>query len=118
MARDFSELLSAPFRNNGISYILNLESFAEYPGGLLFGDRNAQFAAVAYACSARVNNTVGFYLPPFANQGWTNAVHGLSGNIVVMDGSVSETSGDQLRAAMGKSRDDSSQYVHLLKPNR
>jgi hypothetical protein len=109
---------SPAFRNLATSYILNLESFAEYPGGLLFGDRNAQFAAGANNCSARVNNAVGFYLPSAANQGWTNAVHGLSGNIVVMDGSVSETSNDQLRAAMAKSRDDNGQYVHLLRPTR
>ena len=118
VARDFSELLSAPFRNNGISYILNLESVAEYPQGVLFSDRNIRFTAGATTCSARVNNAVSFFLLPTPNDGWTNDIHGLSGNIVVMDGSVSETSSDQLRAAMRKSRDDNGQYVHLLKQNR
>ena len=116
IASDFSELALNPlFRNNAVSYLLNLETFVDDPQGLLFGDRNVQLTS-AFNCSARVNNTLGFYLPTVANQGWTNAVHGLRGDIVLMDGSVSEASSDQLRAAMAQSRNDNGQYVHLLRP--
>ena len=115
-ARDFPEYISPSFRGLATSYILNLESLTEYPGGLLFGDRNVQFAAGAQSCSAGVNNVASYYLPSGANQGWTNAVHGFSGNIVVMDGSVSETTSEQLHAAMSDSRDGTGSYVHLLKP--
>ena len=116
IATDFSQYSSPPFRNNATSYALNLESVAEYPQGVLFSDRNIRFTAGATTCSARVNNAVSFFLLPTPNDGWTNDIHGLSGNIVVMDGSVSETSSDQLRAAMRKSRDDNGHYVHLFKP--
>ena len=112
---DFLQFSSPPFRNNATSYLLNLESLVEYPQGVLFGDRNMQLIAGATTCSALVNNSRRFDRFSGANQGWTNAIHGLSGNLVVMDGSVSETSSAQLRAAMIKSQDDNGS-AHLLRP--
>ncbi len=116
IARDFAQYSSILYRNNATSYILNLDVLMEFPGGFLFGDRNVQFTANAQFCSSGVNNPASYNKSEAANHGWTNAIHGLSGNLVIMDGSVAETTSDQLRAAMGKSRDDNGQYLHLLKP--
>jgi len=107
---------SPSYRNRATSYVLNLESFVEHSEGLLFADKNLQLTPGVQACSALVNNTVNFYTWPVPNNGWTNRVHGFSGNIVVMDGSVSPTTSEQMRAAMTKSRNDNGLYVHLLRP--
>ncbi len=122
VATDFSfnpsgGYLSTGFRNFATSYMLNMDSFAEYPAGFLFGDRNVRLTPGATGCSAGINNTVRFYTGPGgSDNGWTNRLHGLSGNIVVFDGSVSQTTTEQLTAAMKKAKDDNAQAVHLLKP--
>jgi hypothetical protein len=125
VAKDFGEYFTSVFRNNATSYVLNLHSRSEYPEGLLFADRNMKLSPNVQACATGVNNTRGFSTQPGSDHGWTNNVlqhnlHGLSGNIVIMDGSVSETTSEQLRAAMAKSPDENGSDVHLLyllKPN-
>ena len=109
VATEFSANLSggyfsAGFRNFATSYMLNMDSFAEYPGGFLFGDRNVRMPPSASSCSAGINNVLNFYTSPGSDNGWSNHLHGLSGNIVVFDGSVSHTSTEQLSAAMKKSK--------------
>lgn len=122
VAKDFGEYFSPEFRNNATSYVLNLHSRSEYPEGLLFADWNMKLNPNGQSCATGVNNTRGFSTQPGSDHGWTNKVvspnnlHGFSGNIVVMDGSVSETTSEQLRAAMAKSPDENGSDVHLLRP--
>jgi competence protein ComGC len=122
MAKDFGDYITPTFRNNATSYILNLHSLSGYPEGLLFADWNMKLNAGAQACATRVNNVASFSLQAGSGNGWTNKVvspnnlHGFSGNIAVMDGSVSETTSEQLRAAMAKPPDENGSDVHLLKP--
>ena len=125
VATDFSfnpsgGYLSASYRNFATSYMVNMDSFAEYPGAFLFGDRNVKLTPAAVFCSAGLNNVVVFSKVLGSDNGWSNHLHGLSGNIVVFDGSVSHTTTEQLIAAMNKSKADSAQSVsvHLLKPSR
>ena len=108
--------LSTGFRNFATSYMVNMDSYAEYPGGFLFGDRNVRMNSGASSCSAGINNALSFNTGPGSDNGWTNRLHGVSGNIVVFDGSVSQTTTEQLAAAMKKSKPDNSTGVHLLKP--
>ena len=108
---------SPSHRHQATSYLLNLHSQTEYPEALLFSDRNVKFQPGAFGCSLRVNNIVSFY-PQQTQDGWTNLVHGLEGNIVRMDGSVSQTTSDELRAAFAKSPDENGSPVHVLKPQR
>lgn len=49
------------------------------------------------------------------NLGWTNAVHGRQGNVVLMDGSVSTTSSEELREAFKRSEDENGTAVHLIR---
>lgn len=121
IAKDFAVYVSASYRNNATSYVLNLHSRSEYPEGLLFADWNMKLNPNVQSCATRVNNVWSFSTQAGSDNGWTNKVpqvngHGFSGNIVVMDGSVSETTSEQLRAAMAKSPDENGSEVHLLKP--
>ncbi len=116
VAQDFNQLVSPSFRNLAVSYMLNLDSFADFSSGFLFGDRNVRFNLSPTSCSSGINNAWSFYTGPGSDNGWTNRQHGMSGNIVVSDGSVSQTTTEQLAATMKKSRDDNSQTVHVLRP--
>lgn len=111
VARDFMELFSAAFRNNGVSYFINLHTAVERPESALFGDRNLSLSGPAPCSLSGIVNSSG--LTP--TTGWTNAVHGLSGNIVMMDGRVSQASTPELQTALLYSQAEGPEVVHLLK---
>jgi hypothetical protein len=102
------------YRALATSYNLNLHALSESPRVLLFSDRNIKFDGPFFNCSTRVANGETIIFSPSSNVAWTNNIHGLTGNIVRMDGSVSETSSTDLRAASAGSPIDNGQS-HMLR---
>ena len=84
---------------NATSYFLTLDNIFNNPAWPLFGDRNLRFNGLAN-CVNGINNADRLSSFFTGQSEWTNAVHGLQGNIVRLDGGVHETSGDQMRAIL------------------
>ena len=111
VAKDFSEFVTVPYRNNSVSYFINLHTSVEQPETALFGDRNLSLSPPV-ACALIGINDANLFTTATA---WTNAVHGLSGNIVTMDGRVAQTSTPELQTALLRSQAEGPNVVHLLK---
>jgi hypothetical protein len=92
-------LLNVNYRNASVSYFLGLDGNFSTPPSLLAGDRNLRHRGFS-SCSSGVW--------PAGNLGprdswittWTNAVHGLSGNVLSYDGTVREVDNAALREAI------------------
>lgn len=80
-------------RNNAISYVLGLHGDFRMPRSLLVGDRNL-FTEGVGTCSSGLA-PVSVLRPPTVR--WTNAVHGLTGNLLFFDGAVEQTDSSRLR---------------------
>jgi hypothetical protein len=103
LAADFSAdpargYLATGFRANATSYAINLHTMSRQPTTLLCADSNLRFY-VAGSCPYALN-PVSLDATTPGVQLWTNAVHGAMGNIVLEDGSVSETTSAQLQLAL------------------
>ena len=100
--------------NNAISYFLGLDGSFRVPGSILAGDRNLP-AIFGQNCSSGVVPTAQLVTPAT----WTNAVHGLAGNIVFFDGSAARVDSAGLRAAFDATPRDpisGSPAIHLQVP--
>lgn len=107
--------LNASYRNNAVSYWLALDTFGIHPQGPISGDRNLSFDAVNTGCSSGVLNAAGIALRPASGRAqWTNAVHQGTGNIVLNDGSVSQTSNQEMIQILREG--ESTGSTHLLMP--
>jgi hypothetical protein len=115
--------INAGYRGNALSYIIGLDSGlmggnnnnnAQAQSAMITGDRNMLCDAVNQTCSSGVNDATGIEVRPFAKLDWTNAVHGLQGNLGIMDGSVQGVTKSGLREVLAHS-DDAGSY-HILKP--
>ncbi len=114
-ANSFSELSSPAFRNNAVSYTINLHASAWEPGVPIYFDRNLNLFGPAGCSEAFVNNTLRFRTSSAYGPTWTSAVHGFQGNMVQGDGSAYQTSDDRFRDAMrGRNME---QIVHVLPGN-
>lgn len=113
VASQWPEYTSPPFRNNAISYPVNLHAAGEQPTAPLATDHNLRVQADGPCGLANVNNTWAFN-PSNPQAGWTNTVHGLQGNIVQVDGSVATTSSETLRKAFANSQGGDQSSVHIL----
>ena len=87
--------VASGFRGLSTSYTVNLHSGSEFSQGLLSSDMNLALENPQQCGLAMVNSTLAL----MPGEGWTNAIHGLTGNIVAMDGSASPTTTAELRAA-------------------
>ena len=84
--------MNPSYRNNACSYLIGLHSFYNDPHAVLSADRNVRFDILNTSCSSGVGNVLGIlYLPQTANR-WTNAIHGVTGNVLLTDGSVDRES--------------------------
>lgn len=105
------------YRNKAISYFLGLDGEFRLPQAVLSGDRNLLAAPNAVGCSSGI--TSASEVRPWAT-GWTNAVHGLAGNLVLYDGSVVQVDSAGLRAVFGRTPLDISGAgagaLHILAP--
>ena len=112
-ANNFSDYTAIEFRGNGTSYFINIHTASEFPRSALFGDRNVQASTTGTDCS--LGNIRSTYAVNATNVRWTNAVHGLQGNLVLMDGSVSTTTSEELRQAFRLYEDENGFVSHVLK---
>jgi len=117
------------FKDRAVSYTIGLDSrwagtpktsSFENPEQILGTDRNILFDGQDGGCSSAVGEA--FFKrvsgkdgqnPP-ARDGWTNAIHGLRGNVLALDGSVQQTSTNELRAFFDRSDDNG--RIHFLVP--
>jgi type II secretory pathway pseudopilin PulG len=109
--------MSAAFQINANSYFLNLHTRSEHPSAPVFGDWNLRTSGIGGGCSSGANNTLQISFSD-SSVGWTNAVHGPQGNIVLMDGSVTATTSEQVRQAFGFSASEvtpNPPFAHLLR---
>lgn len=103
--------------NNVTSYPIGLHSFLAEPDSHLSGDRNLQVDNTGpLSCSAGVNNASGITRFPSSVLSWTNAIHGLTGNLLLADGRVLLASTPQLREVLLQRRLNDNGVDHLLIP--
>jgi prepilin-type N-terminal cleavage/methylation domain-containing protein len=123
--------LNSGYRNNAVSYFINLEcgtynrgvgtttpSFERAQNEVIIGDRNLRVDSYNQGCSSGVNNASLVITPKQAGAwgvvAWTNSIHGLKGNLAILDGSVHQTVDASMKALMVLADDNGS--VHLLFP--
>ena len=111
-------------RNNAVSYFIGLDSYVlrgSLPWNLgptvptaLGGDRNLQVDVLNVACSSGVTLAAAVYGDRSFTK-WTNAVHGLVGNVLLTDGQVFQTPSARVAQTIAYTGDDNSSN-HLLLP--
>jgi hypothetical protein len=103
-------------RENSTSYQLALDVNVKLPeeAELLLADRNTRYDSLYSSCSSGISNARGAGMWPTARFGWTNAVHGLSGHILQMDGAVEFASTERLRKVASSVIDIGGDEVHML----
>ena len=118
-AKDFSfspdgGYLHANYRNAAVSYFAGLDSSALLPGSVLAGDRNIQFQGFG-GCSSGINPAATIFLSPRPSTSWLKGLHGPSGNILLHDGRVEETTSQTVNRNFQLADDNGA--VHLLIPS-
>jgi len=116
--------INVNYRGNALSYIVGLDSglmggneanIDKAQGAVITGDRNFRADQVNQNCSSGVTGAAtGILVRPTALLAWTNAIHGLMGNLGLMDGSVQPVGNPGLIDLMSHSDDAGS--FHVLKP--
>lgn len=118
------------YQNNSISYWVGLDAGLVYVNGnpvgkfenaqqhIVTGDSNLRVQSPSVNCSSGVNNAA--QLDPKAAAPvlqWTNAIHGLVGNLAQADGSVHSVPKGELIRLMSKGDDNGSVHVIMAKPS-
>jgi len=123
MAADFSNnnpnggFSAIGFRDASLSYIVGLHTLFDAPNSILSGDRNVGWDFRNSTCSVGVVASGGWTIPN-ADTEWTNAIHGLSGNLLFSDGRVEQLSTTGLqRAASDPRQGTAGSSDHFLAPN-
>ena len=120
MANDFSDsvdggFLSAAFKNGAVSYSIWLHSFFSSPRSILSGDRNIRYDVPFGGCASGLNLVQTIYRGSSSAR-WTNAIHGVSGNLLFTDGSVEQSSSPDLRRYVNLPGQDDNGSVHFISP--
>ena len=110
------------YRGNALSYFCGVD--AGYVGGqlsidqaqehVIVGDRNLQTDDRGNDCSSGINNASEIRSRPIERAAWTNAVHGLQGNLGLADGSVHQTTTSEMHEYFARADDNG--RVHILMP--
>ena len=118
MANDFSNrpggFFNPAFRNSSLSYLVGLHAIFELSWTILGGDRNIRWDAANVGCSLGFLNAE--QLSYRGRFGWTNSIHGVTGNLLRSDGSVEELSTAGLQRAVGGPAPDDDASDHFLAP--
>jgi hypothetical protein len=133
-ARDFSNVLGGFFhpgnKNNSVSYFIGLHAFltADLFGSPYFppqprlfvvalgGDRNLRVDSLNVSCATGISVAAGVG-SGYGNQTrWTNAIHGLNGNVLMSDGQVTQTSNARVFPALSQQYNEGG-LDHLLLPH-
>ncbi len=129
-AQDFSYssdggFLNPAYRNNALSYMLGLHTGFYMPGALLSADRNIEPVVNVGGCSYSGLGAVQALqgAPPLTADTslWGKEIHSNRGNILFNDGSVQETSSEQLQSVLARNRQNDAVVagpgpVHTLYP--
>ena len=103
------------YRNDSISYFLAYHGRMERPHSVAFGDRDILVAGGLVACSVGPVNA--YFISFQTASGWTSALHGASGHIQLMDGSVKFLPSFGLEKAVGNITEaNDSVTIHLAVP--
>jgi len=116
--------LNGSYRGNALSYFVGLDSglmngteasIDRAQGAVITGDRNFAADQSNQDCSSGVRGAAtGVLVRPTVALKWTNAIHGVVGNLGLMDGSAQAVGNPGLIDMMSHS-DDAGSY-HVLKP--
>jgi hypothetical protein len=106
--------LNPAYRNNGLSYSPFLHALANNPASLLAGDRNFGMDQSSTTCPFFVSGGSCFALFAPGIRTWTNAVHGLAGHLLFMEGSVQFTTPTEFQQAISRSEEGDTGVVHGL----
>jgi len=119
-AKDYSQspsggLLSGGYQNNAISYFIGLDSSALLPNSVLSGDRNISYNSLGGGCSSGVNPVAVIFSFGSSPSGWRSGLHGPSGNILLHDGRVEQTSNETVNRLFTRESDDNGS-IHFQLP--
>jgi hypothetical protein len=106
-------------RNNAAtSYTIGLHSVFSNPNSLLSSDRNLQVDSIFGNCAMGINGVPTVHLTTPTLTVWTNSIHLSSGNLLLNDGRVLETSNSGLKSYFGSlsQGEGDSGSLHLLIP--
>jgi type II secretory pathway pseudopilin PulG len=111
----------ASMSDTNVSYFIGVDNKEDRPGAVLVGDWNLEGGLPRQNCPvAGINNVVEtFSYAQIPNAKWSVAVHRLTGNVSIGDGSAQRTSAGQIRDFLLNSGDDPGAQNfnnHLLKP--
>lgn len=119
-ASDFSlsadgGFLSSNHRNAALSYFWGLDSSALIPNSVLSGDRNIRYSGISSSCSSGISPAPAIYLNSASPTGWREGLHSPSGNILLYDGRVEQTTDLTVNRLFNSKADDNGS-IHLLLP--
>lgn len=98
-------------RDNALSYIVGLHAVRDNPQSLLSGDRHFTYSMGVRSCSIGINNA-SVLTPGDPNVGWTNAIHGLRGNLLFNSGEVRTVPREEFNQALDARTEENA--VHIL----
>jgi len=121
IASDFSTspnggLLYVTFKNNALSYLVGLHAAFIAPRSIMSADRNIRYDASNGGCSSQITVVQTLNPAPYGVGAWTNAIHGLAGNLLFTDGSAEQTSILGLREALSLPAQRDNGSLHIISP--
>jgi len=101
IARDWGTgangFINSQYRDAAVSYFISLDAPPLVPQAAICGDRNVNYYGRRSACSAGPPNA--WFISSFPSPVWTNSLHGVTGNLLLNDGGVLQTSSSGLSNA-------------------
>lgn len=116
VAPDWDSLVLDPnYGPNSVSYSLGLHAFSDRPLTLLAADRNIRDSGGPATCAPTQINNARRVLPGDPNVGWTSAIHGNTGNVLLNDGTVLFTDSTSLRNTLAADPATDNGALHILR---
>jgi hypothetical protein len=104
--------LNINYRANATSYPLFLHALPNAPASLLSGDRNFRVDGFGLCSLSPPKVFICFRLDQGGLGKWTNAVHGVVGHLLFMDGSVPFTTSNEFQQAISTPLQDDGGSLH------
>ena len=105
MATTWEEFGTVGYQSNALSFFVGLDSFEQLPMVILTGDGNIS-GGVSDSCGS-VSEPPGIRAREYRSGNpsvrWTNALHGITGNLALTDGSVHRANREQLQETVNVS---------------
>jgi competence protein ComGC len=108
---------NAKYRDNATSYAINVHCFLGDPKSPVCSDRNLRVdSLLSGACSLGFNNIYQILPFPTSIAAWTNAIHGLTGNILTAEGSVLQIPDSGLKPYLSSVLTEDNGAFHIIVP--